>query len=111
MALEAPKVIPSEAARALAAFQASCPVLTRRTDVSGLTQPGDWDALCAQAASLAPEFAPGFFYYNFDWVRVGDGRAFATGYYEPEIEGSRSSPAGLCADLSHAARSDPVHQA
>src|SRR4029079_2951538 len=26
---------------------------------------------------------------RFEWVRVGDGKAFATGYYEPEIEGSR----------------------
>jgi membrane-bound lytic murein transglycosylase A len=78
-----------QAQRALAAFQASCPVLTRRADSSGLTQPGDWSALCGQAASLAPDYAPGFFYYNFDWVRVGDGKAFATGYYEPEIEGSR----------------------
>jgi membrane-bound lytic murein transglycosylase A len=61
-----------------------------RTDASGLTQGGDWRALCAQAASLDQSFAPGFFYYGFDWVKVGDGRAFATGYYEPEIEGSRT---------------------
>ena len=54
-----------------------------------LTEPGDWTALCAEAAGLAPEYAPGFFYYRFDWARVGDGKAFATGYYEPEIEGSR----------------------
>ena len=25
---------------------------------------------------------PAFFRYNFDWVRVGDGKAFATGYYD-----------------------------
>ncbi|HYU94617.1 MAG TPA: murein transglycosylase A [Sphingomicrobium sp.] len=79
---------PDEAARALQAFRTSCPVLMRRQDQSLLTQPGDWNALCAQAASLAPDQAPGFFFYNFDWVRVADGRAFATGYYEPEIEGS-----------------------
>ena len=47
-----------------------------------------------QAASLDPGFAPGFFYHNFDWIRVGDGRAFATGYYEPEIEGSRTQQPG-----------------
>ncbi len=91
VALEAPKVIaPAEAMRALAAFQASCSSLVRRTDSSGLTEPGDWNALCAQAATLPPEYAPGFFYYDFDWARIGDGRAFATGYYEPEIEGSRT---------------------
>jgi membrane-bound lytic murein transglycosylase A len=61
----------------------------RRNDQSGLTQPADWNALCGQAASLSPDYAPGFFYYGFDWVKIGDGRAFMTGYYEPEIEGSR----------------------
>lgn len=88
--VEAPRVLEKEEAeRALAAFRTSCPSVTRRNDSSGLTQPADWQALCAQAASLDPSYAPGFFYYGFDWVKVGDGRAFATGYYEPEIEGSR----------------------
>src|SRR5205085_384497 len=31
---------------------------------------------------------------GFDWVKVGDGRAFMTGYYEPEIEGSRTPQPG-----------------
>jgi membrane-bound lytic murein transglycosylase A len=83
-----------EAERALAAFRTSCPALVQRRDQSGLTQPTDWAALCNQAASLAPEYAPGFFYYGFDWVRVWDGKAFATGYYEPEIEGSRVQQPG-----------------
>ena len=78
-----------EAVRALGAFRASCPVLMRRQDQSRLTRSGDWSALCAEAASLQPDYAPGFFYHRFEWVRVADGRAFATGYYEPEIEGSR----------------------
>ncbi len=93
--LEAPRVLKQdEAERALNAFRASCPVLMRRTDASGLTRPGDWNALCTQASSLAPQYAPGFFYYSFDWVKVGDGRAFMTGYYEPEIEGSRTPAPG-----------------
>ena len=88
--LEAPRVLKAEEAqRALSAFRTSCGALMRRNDASGLTRPGDWNALCTQASSLAPDYAPGFFYYGFDWVKVGDGRAFATGYYEPEIEGSR----------------------
>lgn len=62
----------------------------RRQDSSGLTQPGDWAPLCAEAATLDPAHAPGFFFHRFAWVRIGDGRAFATGYYEPEIEGSRT---------------------
>ena len=83
-----------DATKALNAFRISCPAVTTRNDQSGLTQPGDWRAVCAQAASLDASFAPGFFYYGFDWVKVGDGRAFATGYYEPEIEGSRTPQPG-----------------
>ena len=33
--------------------------------------------------------AASFFRNRFDWVRVGEGKAFATGYYEPELTGSR----------------------
>jgi membrane-bound lytic murein transglycosylase A len=89
--LESPKnVAMPEAQRALDAFKASCPALTRRSDPSHLTSPSDWRALCEEAEALDPQFAPGFFYYRFDWVRIGDGRAFATGYYEPEVEGSRT---------------------
>ena len=77
------------AERALRAFRTSCPVLMRRQDQSGLAQAQDWAALCAEASSLAPEQAASFFRDRFEWVRVGDGKAFATGYYEPEIEGSR----------------------
>ncbi len=77
------------AARALAAFRMSCPVVTRRRDQSGLTATADWRAVCAEAANVAPENASSFFLSRFDWLRVGDGKAFATGYYEPEIAGSR----------------------
>jgi membrane-bound lytic murein transglycosylase A len=69
-------------------------VVTARTDTSGLTQPTDWQPLCTQAASLDPGFAAGFFYYGFDWVKVGEGHAFATGYYEPEIAVSRTPQPG-----------------
>ncbi len=90
VALDQPKVLRSEEAiRALNAFRLSCPVVTRRQDQSQLTQGNDWRGVCAEAASLQPAYAPGFFYYRFDWLRVFDGKAFATGYYEPEIEGSR----------------------
>ena len=103
---------PDEAMRALASFKSSCAPLMARTDASGLTRAGDWAGLCAQAASLDPTFAQGFFYYNFDWVKVGDGRAFATGYYEPEIEGSRTPQPGyvpvyrLPADLVRCTKAD-----
>jgi len=93
--IEAPQVLgQDEAARALTAFRASCAAVMSRKDTSGLTQNADWQALCAQAATMDASYAPGFFYYGFDWVKVGDGRAFATGYYEPEIEGSRTPQPG-----------------
>ena len=111
--LESPRVLGAdEAGRALAAFRASCPAVKTRNDASGLTQGSDWISLCSQAATLDPSFAPGFFYYGFDWVKVGDGRAFATGYYEPEIEGSRTPQPGyvpiyrLPADLVRCTKAD-----
>ena len=93
--LDRPRVLkPERAAWALAAFRNSCPAVTTRRDTSGLTSGTDWRQLCAQAATLDSNFAPGFFYYGFDWLKVGDGRAFATGYYEPEIQGSRTPGPG-----------------
>jgi membrane-bound lytic murein transglycosylase A len=92
----APKVLKAEeASRALAAFRTSCSELTRRNDKSGLAQAADWKGVCAEAATIPAEYAPGFFYYRFDWVRVGDGKAFATGYYEPELAGSRVQAPGF----------------
>jgi membrane-bound lytic murein transglycosylase A len=77
-----------DAAEALAAFRVSCPSLVKRTDRSGLTNPADWVAVCSQAAAVPPGGAARFFQMSFDWVRVGDARAFATGYFEPEITAS-----------------------
>ena len=88
--LATPQPITAEAAeRALAAFRLSCPVLVKRTDGSRLTGPLDWQPLCAEAATLQPGAAADFFRDRFEWVKVGTGEAFATGYYEPEITGSR----------------------
>ena len=90
MALASPIAVdPVQAGRALEAFRISCPALMKRTDASGLALPSDWAPLCAEAATLSPAASAGFFRDRFDWVRVGEGKAFATGYYEPEIEGSR----------------------
>lgn len=83
---------PTEASRALAAFRLSCPALVRRQDASGLTSPSDWLPLCTEAATVSD--AAAFFRDRFDWVRVGSGEAFATGYYEPEIRGSRTRQPG-----------------
>ena len=78
----------AEAQRTLQAFRLSCPVLIRRQDQSGLTRPSDWQSLCTEAQNITD--AAAFFRDRFDWVRVGNGEAFATGYYEPEIHGSRT---------------------
>ena len=86
---------PAEAARALIAFRLSCPVLVKRADASGLTVVADWQPLCAEAQAVLPAAAPAFFRERFEWVRVGTGEAFATGYYEPEIAGSRVHAPGF----------------
>lgn len=80
------------AGRALGAFRTSCPALLRRTDQSGLTRNGDWQAAC-DAAKTAVD-ARAFFRDQFETVQIGEGKAFATGYYEPEIAGSRTPVAG-----------------
>ena len=79
---------------ALAAFRISCSALMRRTDQSGLTQGQDWAKVCAAAASWPEDSAADFFSRYFEAVQVGDGKAFATGYYEPEISGARQQRAG-----------------
>lgn len=78
------------ASAALSAFRTSCPGLVRRTDPTGLTRGADWQGACDAARSTAPGDAPAFFQRWFEAVQVGDGRAFATGYYEPEIAGART---------------------
>ncbi|WP_294279675.1 murein transglycosylase A [uncultured Sphingomonas sp.] len=82
----------AEAARA--AFALSCPGLMRRTDASGLTQGADWQAACQAAAIVPRGGARDFFARYFEAVQVGDGRSLATGYYEPEIAGSRERRSG-----------------
>ncbi|MCC2980173.1 murein transglycosylase A [Sphingomonas sp. IC4-52] len=80
------------AERALAAFRISCPSLVRRTDPTGLTRGADWKPACDAAARGGD--ARAFFARWFEAVQVGDGKAFATGYYIPEIAGSRSHRPG-----------------
>lgn len=82
------------AARALVAFRLSCSSLVRRTDASGLTQGKDWQPACDASRSWPERDARGFFARWFETVQVADGKAQATGYYEPEIAGSRHKRAG-----------------
>ncbi|MCT2399070.1 murein transglycosylase A [Novosphingobium mangrovi (ex Huang et al. 2023)] len=77
-----------DATAALAAFRESCPRVMSRTDGSGLTRPDDWRQACTAAANWGAGSAVLFFVSYFEAVQVGDGKAHATGYYEPEIVGS-----------------------
>lgn len=87
--------IDAEKARTvLQAFRLSCPVLQRRKDGSGLTRPEDWTEACTAAASWSDADPLPFFETRFEAVQVGDGRTLATGYYEPEILGSRAPAPG-----------------
>ena len=85
----------ASATRALEAFRISCPALQQRQDKSLLANGPDWAAVCAEAAQVQPGNAAAFFRDGFDWVRVGDGKAFATGYYIPETPGSRAPATGF----------------
>ncbi|MEO5938223.1 MAG: murein transglycosylase A [Sphingomonas sp.] len=82
----------ARAAKALTAFRLSCRELMRRTDQSGLTRGADWQPSCTAAQTASDPQA--FFATNFETVQVGDGKAFATGYYIPEIKGSRDRRPG-----------------
>ena len=85
---------PADANAALTAFIASCNWLTTRDDRSGLTVPADWQGPCTAARNWPTTRAAEFFARNFETARVGDGTAFATGYYEPELVGSRTKLPG-----------------
>lgn len=82
-----------DARLALLSFQESCPRLISRNDGSGLTRNADWQPACTAAGRWQGD-AREFFTHHFETVRVGEGTAFATGYFEPEIEGSRQRRAG-----------------
>jgi membrane-bound lytic murein transglycosylase A len=86
--IESLGLTPDMARAALDAFRLSCRAVTRRTDVSGLTRPEDWTRACTAAAATVDD-PVAFFRAQFETVLVDKGAFFATGYYEPEIDGSR----------------------
>ena len=79
----------AKAAAALQSFRTSCSSLVRREDNSGLTKGADWQLSCDAAQSWQDRDATRFFSSYFETVQIGDGKAFATGYFEPQINGSR----------------------
>jgi membrane-bound lytic murein transglycosylase A len=88
-------ISPAAAKQAYQAFKISCP-RSPAEDASGLTRPSDWAPLCAQADTMAQprDMYLRWFRDNFELVEVGDGKAFATGYFEPEIAGCRTPRPG-----------------
>ncbi|MBB5731449.1 membrane-bound lytic murein transglycosylase A [Altererythrobacter atlanticus] len=93
--LPAAQLAPHDAGAALASYRESCPKLLRRTDASGLTRPDDWRPSCEAAPGWPTAEAAGFFQAYFDTARIGNGSSFVTGYYEPEIAGSRTRRPGF----------------
>jgi len=89
----------ARAGNALAAFRASCRSLLKRTDVSGLTRPQDWQPACDAAARAKWLDAIPFFQQWFEAAVVGDGQSLATGYFEPEIAASLSPAPGYAAPI------------
>ena len=85
----------TDAAASLASFRESCPRLVSRNDASGLTRATDWKQSCDAAGSWPVSDAPTFFSRFFETAQVGNGSAFATGYYEPEIAGVRTRQPGF----------------
>jgi membrane-bound lytic murein transglycosylase A len=85
-----------QAERAYRAFKISCPALLRRTDASGLTRPQDWAPVCqpTDVMNQPADMYVRWFRDNFELVEIGDGKAFVTGYYEPEIAGCRTRRPG-----------------
>ncbi len=92
--LAALRLADADARAALASFIESCPKLLARDDASGLTRREDWQGPCTRARAAAPASARAFFAETFAAVQIGDGKAYATGYFEPEIAGSRTRRPG-----------------
>jgi membrane-bound lytic murein transglycosylase A len=86
---------PTGARAALKAFATSCGRIALRTDTSGLTQPQDWAPACAAAQTWPRDDAVRFFTGWFATVLVGPGTTYVTGYFEPEIAGSRTRIPGF----------------
>ncbi len=98
----------ASAGSALVAFRQSCPHLVSRPDRSGLTRPADWRPACVAAASWPAADAAGFFTSQFETVTVGNGATYVTGYFEPEIAGSRTHQPGFDVPV-YGVPSDLVH--
>jgi len=93
-----------EPAEALAAFVRSCERILRRDDAEALGPEarlgtvGQWRPACREAAGAAPASARDFFERLFRPLAV-TGQGLMTGYYEPELRGSRRRQDGFLQPL------------
>ncbi|MDP9413444.1 MAG: murein transglycosylase A [Pseudomonadota bacterium] len=91
-----PAIEPGNAGKALEAFKISCSALLKRSDASGLTTPEQWRPACSEANATQQTADPAdFFRRHFELAEVAGGNAFATGYFEPQIRGSRTPGPGF----------------
>ncbi|MDB5698355.1 MAG: hypothetical protein JWN69_1159 [Alphaproteobacteria bacterium] len=97
--LESLGIAPDSAARALGAFRVSCPSLLKRSDASKLASAQDWGPACTAAGAWPESDALSFFARNLELAQVGEGSAFATGYFEPQIAGSRTPGPGYAVPI------------
>jgi membrane-bound lytic murein transglycosylase A len=85
----------NDAQQALLGFRRSCGVIALKADSAALGGPyagtaGDWRAACTAAATA--DSARDFFEANFAPYRISQAseKGLFTGYYEPELKGSRT---------------------
>lgn len=96
----------ADAAAALASFVVSCKALMLMPPDTSLGgeglmrerggQAGLWDVVCAQAKAVPPGnqvAAQQFFQSRFDVYQIS-GQALVTGYFEPEVPGSKNERSG-----------------
>jgi len=67
------------------------PLFDRPAGCQRLDPAEDWRALCAATPGAD---LPSFLRSHFELAEIGEGTAFATGYYEPEIRGCRTRMPG-----------------
>lgn len=103
---EIPGWAADDQAGALAAFRISCAGMAandaRFARFPAFGEAAAWDRACAAAAKATPETARAFFEAAFTPMRVsegGKGEGKVTGYYEPELKGSRVKSAAYPAPV------------
>lgn len=103
---EIPGWAEDDLAPALSAFRASCAAIVvdaaRFARFPAFGTPGAWAKACVGALTAPPDSARAFFEANFQPALASDGdkaEGKVTGYYEPELKGSRTASAAFPAPV------------